>query len=77
MISSVDVARSYTEFTSDNSILFYRENSSSPTGSNIEPQNNHYVCRGMTQKWQKKEEREKDSNTQMKEGRKKLKKKNT
>jgi len=86
MISSVDVAHSYNEFTLDNSVLFYKENSSSLIGSKNEPQNSSYVCRGMTQQGQKKEgrkerkkerkkDRKKESNKQMKEGRKKERKK--
>jgi len=71
IISSVDVAHSYTEFTLDNSILFYRENSSSPTGSNNEPQNSRYVCRDMTQQGQKKKERIKQTNKRRKKEKKK------
>jgi hypothetical protein len=70
MISSVDVAHSYTEFTLDKSTLVYKEHSSSPTGSKNEPQNSCYVCRDMTQHEEKKR---KERIKQTKEGRKKSK----
>jgi hypothetical protein len=70
-ISSVDIAHSYSKFTLGNSILFYRENSSSPMRSNNEPQNNRFVCRDMTQQEQKKKERIKQTNKRRKKENKK------
>jgi len=76
MTSSVDAAQSYTEFTLDISISFYKEIFSSPTGSKNKPQNSSFVCRDDTtgrEKEGKKErntERKEESNKQRKEGRK-------
>ena len=76
MISSVDVAHSYeySEFALDNSIIFDKENSSSPMGSKNETQNSRYACRHLTQlrqiKKERKKERKNHTNIERKEERK-------